>query len=185
MAPLKNKSAHEFIVPTLETSSQDYASLVAKRRELHELLSSLNKEAADLDTKIAAAPNAPHSAGVSKLLGDPEDAAPNLRKRRRAVSGEITDCETALGVIAKRIEAAREVASKTACTAVRGEYGRRLGALCETAKALEAARAQHDSLLDDLEREDINLAYLRPVRAHFTERVAYFLKEAREAGHNV
>ncbi|MBB4427989.1 chromosome segregation ATPase [Bradyrhizobium sp. CIR48] len=184
MAPLK-KSADEFIVPTLETSSQEYSSLVARRQELSELLSSLNREAADLDTKIAAQPQAAHSASVSRLLGDPEDAVPNLRKRRREVSGEITDCETALGVIAKRIVAARDVASKTACAAVRGEYGRRLGVLCEAAKALEAARAQHDSLLDDLEREDINLGYLRPVRAHFVEKVAYFLKECAEAGHNV
>ncbi|TGN80500.1 hypothetical protein EOW77_0028160 [Bradyrhizobium yuanmingense] len=182
---MAKKHTDEFIVPTLETSSSEYAGLIAKRQELSELLSSLNKEAADLDNKIAAQPKAAHSAGVSRLLGDPEDAVPNLRKRRREVSGEITDCETALGVIAKRLIAAREVASKTACTAVRGEYSRRLGALCEAAKALELARAQHDSLLDDLEREDINLAYLRPVRAHFTERVASFLKEVRECGHHV
>lgn len=60
MALLK-KAADEFILPTLETSSSDYAGLVAKRQELHELLSALNKEAGDLDSKIAAAPNAPHS----------------------------------------------------------------------------------------------------------------------------
>lgn len=184
MALLK-KAADEFILPTLETSSSDYAGLVAKRQELHELLSALNKEAGDLDSKIAAAPNAPHSAAIARLLGDPEDAAPNLRKRRHEVSGAITDCETALGVIAKRIVAAREVASKTACDAIRGEYRRRLAAVCSAAKALEVARSNHDELLNDLEREDINLGYLRPVRAHFVERVSYFLKECAENDHNV
>lgn len=61
----------------------------------------------------------------------------------------------------------------------------RLAAVCEAARALEAAREEHDALLDDLEREDVRLRYLGPVRAHFTERVAYFLRECAEAGHNV
>jgi hypothetical protein len=115
---------------------------------------------------------------------------PHLRKRRREVSGEITDAETALGVIARRLAAARDVASKAACDAIRSEYQRRLSFVCESAKALEAAREEHDALLDDLEREDINMAYLRPVRAHFLGdrrdgKIGYFMKEAREAGHNV
>ncbi|WP_247819798.1 hypothetical protein [Bradyrhizobium sp. 187] len=152
---------------------------------MSELLSSLNKESAELDNKIAAAPQVLHSAAVSALLGDPEDSAPHLRKRRRQVSGEIANAETALEVIAKRITAARDVASKTACDAIRGEYRRRLSAVCTAAKALEVTRSHHDELLNDLEREDINLGYLRPVRAHFVERVEYFLKEVREAGHNV
>ncbi|MFT4116581.1 hypothetical protein [Bradyrhizobium sp.] len=185
MVLLKKKPTDEFVVPTLETSSQEYAGLVAKRQEVSELLSSLNKEAADLDTQIAAAPKAPHSAGVSRLLGDPEDSAPHLRKRRREVSGEIADAETALQVLARRIAAARDVASKAACDAVRGEYQRRLSVVCDAARALEAARNDHDALLDDLEREDINLAFLRPVRAHFTERVSFFLKEVSEAGFDV
>lgn len=185
MANLKKYSADEFVVPTLEQSSSDYAGLVAKRQELSELLSTLNKEGRELDDQIAAAPKAPHSAGVSRLLGDPEDSAPHLRKRRREVAGEITDLETALGVIAKRIAAARDVASKAACDAIRGEYQRRLGVLCDAARALEVARRGHDGLLHDLEHQDINLGYLRPVRAHFVERVASFLQEAREAGHHV
>lgn len=185
MAALKKKDTEEFVPPTLEGSSAEYAAMIAKRLELSELLSTLNKEAAALDIKIAAQPKSPHSAGVSRLLGDPEDSAPHLRKRRREVSGEITDIETALGVIAKRIAAARDIASKTACDVIRGEYQRRLSVVCDAARALEAARSYHDALLEDLEREDINLGYLRPVRAHFTERVAHFIKEAREAGHSV
>ncbi|MGY3358464.1 hypothetical protein ACVWZK_005127 [Bradyrhizobium sp. GM0.4] len=149
------------------------------------MLSSLNKDSADLDTKIAAAPQVLHSAAVSALLGDPEDSAPHLRKRRRQVSGEIANAETALEVIAKRITAARDVASKTACDAIRGEYQRRLSVVCDAARALEAARSNHDALLDDLEREDINLGYLRPVRAHFVERVSNFIKECAENDHNV
>ncbi|PDT64902.1 hypothetical protein CO683_35255 [Bradyrhizobium ottawaense] len=105
---MAKKPTDEFVVPTLETSSQDYAGLVAKRQELPEQAGRGSRH------QDRRSPQAPHSAGVSKLLGDPEDAAPNLRERRREVSGEITDCETALGVIAKRIVSAREVASKAA-----------------------------------------------------------------------
>lgn len=187
---LLRKRDPEFRVPTLEESSAEFAGMVAKQIELSALLSGLRKEADELDKRIAEQPKAPHSAGVSKLLGDPEDAAPHLRKRRREVSGEITDVETALGVVAKRIAAARDVASKTACDAIRGEYQRRLSAVCDAARALEAAREQHDLLLDDMEREDINLAFLRPVHPHFMGdrregRVPYFLRECVEAGHHV
>jgi hypothetical protein len=83
---------------------------------------------------------------------------------------------------------ARNQASKVVCDTVRQEYQRRLGAVCDAAKALEAARQEHDALLDDIEREDVNLAYLRPVRAHFLGdrregKVFYFLKEVKEFGH--
>lgn len=190
MAPTMKKTAaaESFRVPTLAEASPEFAALLQRQNELNERLSSLNKEGRDLDKRIAEQPKSPHSAGVSRLLGDPEDAVPHLRKRRREVSGEITDVETALGVIAKRLAAARNVASKTACDAIRGEYQRRLAVVCEAAKALESAREDHDALLDDIEREDVNHAYLRPVRAHFLGdrregRVFYFLKEVKEAGH--
>jgi chromosome segregation ATPase len=190
MAILKKKDTEQFRVPSLAKSSSAYDALLQRQNELNERLSSLNKEGRDLDKRIAEQPKSPHSAGVSRLLGDPEDAVPHLRKRRREVSGEITDVETALGVIAKRLAAARNVASKTACDTIRGEYQRRLSVVCEAAKALESAREDHDALLDDIEREDVNHAYLRPVRAHFLGdrqggKIEYFLKEVREAGHNV
>ncbi|KYK47277.1 hypothetical protein A1D31_31410 [Bradyrhizobium liaoningense] len=191
MAILRKKDTTEsFRVPTLEESSTEFAGLLTKQAELSALLSGLRKESDELDKRIAEQPKAPHSAGVSKLLGDPEDAAPHLRKRRREVSGEITDVETALVVIRKRLEEARDVASKTACDAIRGEYRRRLSAVCDAARALEAARQVHDELLDQLDAEDIRKDFLRPVIPHFMGdrhegRAFYFLKEVKEAGYNV
>jgi chromosome segregation ATPase len=186
----KKSTTDEYRVPSLIEVGSEYAALMARQQSLSALLSTLRREADELSTKIAAQPKAPHSAGVSRLLGDPEDAAPHLRKRRREVSGEITDAETALGVVARRLAAARDVASKAACDAIRSEYQRRLSFVCEAAKALEAAREGHDALLDDLEREDINMAYLRPVRPFFLGdrgqgRVFHFLKEVKEGGFNV
>jgi len=93
-------------------------------------------------------------------------------------------------ILARRPAEARDVASRTVCATVRQEYQRRLTAVCEAARALEAAREEHDTLLDDLEREDVRLGYLGPVRPFFLGdrghgRVFHFLKEVREAGHNV
>jgi hypothetical protein len=118
MAPTMKKTAaaEQFRVPSLAEADPTYAALLQRQNELNERLSSLNKEGRDLDKRIAEQPKSPHSAGVSRLLGDPEDAVPHLRKRRREVSGEITDVETALGVIAKRLAAARNVASKMHAT---------------------------------------------------------------------
>ncbi|KYK44781.1 hypothetical protein A1D31_35755 [Bradyrhizobium liaoningense] len=190
MALLKKKETAEFRIPSLAEASSDYAALLTKQAELSALLSGLRKEADELDKRIAEQPKAPHSAGVSKLLGDPEDAAPHLRKRRREVSGEITDVETALVVIRKRLEEARNNASKVVCDSVRGEYQRRLGVLCDAARALIVARQDHDALLDQLDAEDIRKDFLRPVIPHFMGdrhegRAFYFLKEVKEAGYNV
>jgi len=188
MAPFKKKPADDFRVTSLGEADPAYAALLQRQSELSELLSKLRNERSDLDKKIEEQPKSPYSAGVSRLLGDDEGAAPHLRKRRAEVLGEITDVETALVVIRKRLDEASNNASKLVCDNVRGEYQRRLGVVTDAAQSLEAARQDHDALLDDIEREGVNLAYLRPVRPFFLGdrsegRVFYFLKEVKEAGH--
>lgn len=190
MATLKKKDTEEFHIPSLGEADAAYAALLQRQIDLSAMLSKLHGERGDLDKKIAEQPTSPYSAGVSRLLGDDEGAAPHLRKRRAEVLGEITDVETALSVIRKRLAESRNGASKAVCDSVRGEYQRRLGALCDAARALEAVREQHDALLDDIEREDVNIAFLRPVRPFFLGdrregKVHHFLKECAEAGHNV
>ncbi|MGF6433473.1 hypothetical protein [Bradyrhizobium elkanii] len=190
MAMLKKKSADAFHVPSLGEADAAYAALLQRQSDLSALLSKLNSERSDLEKKIAEQPKSAYSAGVSRLLGDDEGAAPQLRKRRAEVLGEITDVKTALVVIRKRLDEARNRASESVCSNVRSEYQRRLSAVCEAAKALESARQEHDSLLDDVEREDVNINYLRPVRPFFLGdrregKVFHFLKEVRESGHNV
>jgi hypothetical protein len=98
--------------------------------------------------------------------------------------------EVAQETLRRRLLEARNGASKAVCDGVRGEYQRRLGALCKLLLEVEAARQSHDELLDDLEREDVAKSYLRPVIPHFLGdrrdgKVDYFLKEVKESGHNV
>ncbi|WP_234683977.1 hypothetical protein [Bradyrhizobium monzae] len=189
MASLKKKDVEEFRVPTLGESDAAYAALLQRQSDLSAMLSKLHSERGELEKNIAEQPKSPYSAGVSRLLGDDEGAAPHLRKRRGEVLGEITDVETALVVIRKRLDEARNGASKAVCDAVRQEYQKRLGVVCDAARALEAARQSHDELIAAIEREDVNLAYLKPVHPFFMGdrregKVFHFLKEVAEA-HNV
>ncbi|MEY9880474.1 hypothetical protein [Bradyrhizobium sp. USDA 328] len=194
MAPLKTKTTDEFRVPSLAEADSSYADLIAKRMELEQRDSKLNSERSKLRGKIEAARAAggKHiSPGVAALLGDdPTDSIADLSRQLREVTSEIANIESAREVLHRRTDEARNVASKLVCFTVMPEYQRRLGAVCDAARALEAAREEHDALLDDLEREDVRLGYLRPVRAHFLGdrregKVHYFLKEAKEAGFNV
>ncbi|MCK1619576.1 hypothetical protein IVA96_23965 [Bradyrhizobium sp. 159] len=194
MALLKKKPAEEFRVPSLAESSTEYQSLIAKRQELEQSYSKLNAERSNLLDQIKAAKAAGGerlSAGVARLLGEEaEGSVTELSKRLRDVVAEMGNIEDAREVLRRRTDEARDKASKIVCSTVLPEYQRRLRTLCDAARALEAAREDHDVLLDDIEREDVRVGYLRPVRAHFMGdrgqgRVFYFLKEVKEAGHNV
>lgn len=192
MAALKKKETEEFRIPSLAESSQEYNGLIVKRQGLHERYLALNAESNKLRGEIEKAKAAgakPLSPSVAALLGDAPDSLTLLSKRLREVSAEMNDIEAAQEILRRRIEEARNGASKAVCDAVRGEYQRRLGALCGAAKALEAARQSHDELIDAIEREDVNLAYLKPVHPFFMGdrregKVHYFLKEVAES-HNV
>ncbi|MGY4428264.1 hypothetical protein ACVWWO_000741 [Bradyrhizobium sp. F1.13.1] len=193
MTILKKKDTESFRVPTLSEASPEYAGLVEKRQELSDRYRELSGERSKLSGDIEAEKAAGGqrlSPGVAALLGDSPDKLTLMSQRMREVATSMDNIEAAQEVIRRRMDEARNGASKVVCDTVHHEYQRRLGAVCAAAKILETAREQHDALLDDIEREDVNLAYLRPVRAHFLGdrregKVFYFLKEAREAGHNV
>lgn len=193
MANLKKKPADEFVVPSLAESSEEYNGLVVKRQGLHERYLALNAESNKLRGEIEkakAAGGQPLSPSVAALLGDAPDSLTLLSQRLREVATDMNNIEAAQEILRRRIEEARNGASKAVCDTVRQEYQRRLGAVCDAAKALEAARQEHDELLDNVEREDVSLSYLSPVRPFFLGdlregKVFYFLKEVKEAGHNV
>ncbi|MCK1299608.1 hypothetical protein IVB33_18915 [Bradyrhizobium sp. 24] len=191
MAPLKTKPADEFRIPTLAESDPAYGALIAKQTELQNSYTKLHAERAKLRREIEeeeAAGKQRLAPEVARLLGDFPDSVTALSSRHREVAVQMGHIEVAQETLRRRLEEARNGASKAVCDSVRGEYQRRLSAVCEAAKVLEAARDQHDALLDDIEREDVNLAYLRPVRAHFPGdrrdgKISYFLREVKEA-HN-
>lgn len=193
MAPLKTKTTETFRIPSLIESDGNYAGLIAKRDELNDRYRKLSAERSKLSGDIEAEKAAGGqrlSPGVAALLGDAPDRLTLMSQRMHEVATEMENIEAAQEVIRRRMDEARNGASKVVCDTVRNEYRRRLAAVCEIAKALEAAREEHDVLLDEIEREDVNLAYLRPVRAHFLGdrrggKIGYFLKECAEAGHNV
>ncbi|MBB4259722.1 MULTISPECIES: hypothetical protein [unclassified Bradyrhizobium] len=196
MAPLKKKTADEFVVPSLIEASPEHAGLVAKHTELQTRYNELNAERALLRRDVKAAKEAeasgkkPISLAVAKLLGDnAEESVASLSKKLREVSAEMANNESATEILRRRLDESRNAASKIVCGTVLQEYRRRLSALCEVALALEAARQDVDELLDRLDVEDVNKSYLRPIAPHFMGdrregKVFYFLREVKEA-HNV
>ncbi|WP_431014687.1 hypothetical protein [Bradyrhizobium pachyrhizi] len=186
------KNTDAFVVPSLADGSPEYKALVEKQTELQGRYSELYSERTKLRREIEAEEAAGKqrlAPEVARLLGDPDDSVTALSNRHREVAVEMGHIEVAQETLTRRLSEARNAASKAVCDSVRGEYQRRLSAVCEAAKALESARDYHDSLLDDIEREDVNVAYLRPVHPHFMGdrkqgRIFYFLREVKEA-HNV
>jgi chromosome segregation ATPase len=193
MAFSKKKPVDDFRVPSLAEASPEYAALLQKQQGLQQSYSDLNTERTRLRRDIEAEKAAGGqrlAPDVARLLGDdPTDSVTALSERLRKVATEMGNIESAQEVLRRRIDEARNRASKTVCDTVRQEYERRLGNLCKLLVDAEAARQSHDELLDDIEREDVHNGFLRPVHPHFMGdrrdgRVSYFLKEVKEAGHN-
>ncbi|MBH5371478.1 hypothetical protein [Bradyrhizobium glycinis] len=189
MAPLRKKTADEYRVPSLSEISADHASLIAKQIELQTRYGELNTERGLLrrEIEVAKAAGGKHpSLAVAELLGDETEASvAGLSKKLREVASEMANIEAAQEILRRRTDEARDAASKLVCTAVMPEYRRRLGLLCEAARALEAARQEHDALLDQLDAEDVRKDYLRVVVPHFMGdrrdgRVSQFLREVKE-----
>lgn len=193
MSISKKKVVDEFRVPSLAEASPEYAGLIKKRQELQNSYGELNTERSKLRKEIEAAKAAGGqrvAPDVARLLGDPEDSVTGLSQRLREVATEMANIETAQEVLRRRLEEARGRASKVVCDSVRLEYTQRLRRLCKLLTEVETARQSHDELLDDMDREDVSKAYLRPVVPFFLGdrrdgRIHYFFKEVKEAGHNV
>ncbi|MBJ7402962.1 MAG: hypothetical protein JHD07_06525 [Bradyrhizobium sp.] len=194
MAPLKKTAAAEqYRVPSLIEGSPEYASLLAKQVELQTRYGELNTERGLLrrEIEVAKAAGGKHpSIAVAELLGDNTEASvAGLSKKLREVGTEMANIEAATEILRRRIDEARDAASKIVCSVVTPEYRRRLVVLCDAARALEIARQDHDELLDQLDAEDIRKDYLRVVVPHFMGArregmVHHFLREVKET-HNV
>jgi hypothetical protein len=195
MALMKSKKpADEFRVPSLADASPEYAALIARRNDLEQSYAKLNAERSKLHEEIIAAKAAGGerlSAGVARLLGEEsEGSVTELSKRLRDIVAEMGNIEDAREVLRCRTSEARDKASKVVCDTVRQEYKCRLAALCDAARALEVARQDHDALLDQMDVEDVNKNFLRPIQPYFMGdrgqgQVFHFLKQVSEAGYNV
>ncbi|MCK1714269.1 MULTISPECIES: hypothetical protein [unclassified Bradyrhizobium] len=155
MATLK-KDTEPFRIPSLADASPEHATLLAKQEDLNDRYRKLNAERSKLRGEIEAEKAAGGqrlSPDVARLLGDAPDSLTMLTQRQREVAGEMATIEAGQEVILRRLNESRNVASKVVCDTMRQEYQRRLGAVCDAARALEAAREHHDALLNDIERE--------------------------------
>lgn len=188
------KRADEFRVPSLLESSPERAALIEKQSELQSRYGELNTRRALLRGEIEALKKVGGkrlAPAVAELLGDsPEGSIADLSRQLREVVREMGNIESAEEVLRRRLDESRDSASKVVCHAVRAEHAQRLARVCAAAKQLEAYREEYEQLLDMLDAEDVRKDFLQPVRAHFLGdrrggTISYFLREVREAGHNV
>lgn len=191
MAILKKK-ADAFVVPTLAESSSDYAALVQKQAELHAHQSVLRDQRREVELEIAAQPPATVrvSARVAELLGDEADSAPMLQKRLAEVRSAERDVEEAIEIVRRRLADARTAASVAVCAAVKPEYARRVKAMVAAILALQEARADYDSLVDELVANDVAWGSLVPMQPtfcgdHQDGHLTRYLRDAKEAGYHV
>lgn len=175
------------IVPPLD-SDPAYAALIAKKAELTAKLQENRREHRELSQQLREAPQPAFRPGVAELLGEAAGTAPNLRPRLAELAREEGDITTALSVVGDRLREARGQASVAICEAMRPEYGRRVAAVVAALQEVQAKRAELETLIDQLECEDIAWTRLTPFRFNFlgdarNGHVAQSIKEAREAGY--
>lgn len=192
MAFTRKKSAEEFRVPSLESASPEYASLVRKQAELLARQSALREERREVEREIAALPTATHSVStrVAELLGDEPDSSPMLRKRLAEIRVAERDIEDATEIVRRRLADARGAASVAVCATVRPEYARRVKAMVAAVTALQAVREDYESLLDDFVANDVAWTSLIPMQPNFCGdrhdgHLDRYIRAAWEAGYNV
>ncbi len=180
--------AEPFRVPDLAESDAAYAELQQKQLELTALHATKTAEVRALEKAIAADNSREVAPGIAALLGDEPSGKALSRKRLAELKSELRDIAAALEVVRVRISDRRTIASRAACAAVKPEYGRRVRALAEALKAAQAAREHYESLIDDLDANDIARGSLIPMQPIFLGdrrdgHVDRWLRAAREAGY--
>ena len=141
MALLK-KSTEPFRAPSLADASPDYATQLAKRVELQDLQSVRIRERRALEKSIAEDTSREIRPSISALLGDAPGTKALSRRRLAEVQSELTDIDAALVVVEQRIRDAHAKANRSACQAARPEFAKRIGAMVEAMKTLDAAHRE-------------------------------------------
>lgn len=190
MAFAKKKVADSYRVPSLAEASPEYAGLLQKQAELQARQSALRDQRREVERDIAAQPpeSMRVSARVAELLGDEADSGHNLQRRLAEVRGAERDVEEAVEIVRRRLADARGAASVAVCAAVKPEYTRRVKAMVAAVEALRVARDDYESLLDDLNANDIAWTSLKPMQPTFCGdrhdgHLSRYLREAKEAGY--
>lgn len=187
---MAKKLANTFEVPSLESSSPEYAGLIAKRQELEQGHRDLVAERSRLRKEIEAAEGSGGqrlSPGVAALLGDKEDSVTALSLRLCEVFADIKDNEAATEILRRRLGDARDRASKIIRDGVRQEYASRVAAVTKAAAALHEARMNYLDLRWQFEAEDVSWTALGPLSIAFLgdHTDGHLVRLIRDGGANV
>lgn len=185
-----NPTTGAFVVPSLSDVDPVYKDLSNRRAILLGKQTSLTAERRDIERELGAQGGSGYSASVAALLGEGDGTDPAVAKRARLaeIKKEAADVEAALSIVDRRLAEQKPQANTTAVEACRAEYGRRVAAMVEAFRAVQAAREAYDELRDQFEREDIRWSRLGPMSPNFLGdardgHVQRFIREAREAGY--
>jgi hypothetical protein len=183
-------AAEPFRVPSLAEVDSDYAALLQKQAELTARQAELEREKRAVEKAIAADTSREVKPEIAALLGDEPGSKALNRRRVAEIRSEIADIEQAVIVLRQRLADARGRASTAVVAASRMEYARRVKAMVEAMRALDAAHREYDDLRFQFEAEDIAWTSLVPMTPAFLgganepdRRIARFMREAEAAGY--
>jgi chromosome segregation ATPase len=183
------KANEPFRVPSLAEVDSGYAALLQKQAELTARQAELEREKRAVEKAIAA-DTSEVKPEIAALLGDEPGSKALNRRRVAEIRSEIADIEQAVIVLRQRLADARGRASTAVVAASRMEYARRVKAMVEAMRALDAAHREYDDLRFQFEAEDIAWTSLVPMTPAFLgganepdRRIARFMREAEAAGY--
>lgn len=176
-----------YIVASLTDVDPGLGELVAKREQFHEEMRTAATEVRQAEKDLAGDTSVELRPGVARLLGDIDSPKSIKRLALKAAKERRADLDAAVSIIERRVADARPAANRAACAAVKPEFDRRLGALCDALRVVDAAHQEFDQLCQALEAEDIQYGSLGP-RPFFLggarepdRQIVRFLREAGNA----
>ncbi|TIO04097.1 hypothetical protein [Mesorhizobium sp.] len=171
------KKSEPFIVPSLAEANSVYGELLAKRIDLNSVMSGRVAEQRRLEKEIAADTSREVRPSIAALLGDAPGSKALNRKRLAEVNSEIKDIESAMRILEQRIKDAHTAANRDACAILKPEFDKRIAAMVNAMRVLDAAHRDFDDLCGAAEAEDIRVAHIAPK--------PFFLGGAREADRRI
>lgn len=182
-------STEPFRVPSHAEVDAEFGEIKQKIAELQASQSATAREIVALEEDIRARPAPVVNAGVAALLGEVVDTSLASRPARlRDLRKHAADLDEAIEILRRSLSDRRGQASAKVREAVKGEYGRRVAAVADALRQVNAAHLSLAALIDEFDREDIAWAALGPMQPNFLGNphdghVQIYLKEARALGY--
>lgn len=197
----KKTEAAPIVVPSLEEAYPEYGVLLARRRELDEVRSRLEKEIRGIRRGRVPAPlvheaSERRRARAAELLGDLVDGSESIiatpkrdevEDQLQRLRDELESVEAALAIIATRIPQAQSAASRIVCQRVAEPYRAIVERMVSALLAAYEAHAEITEIRETLEANDV--AYVSglptpvatPMMGHPLSRDSRFANWVRDA----